>query len=83
MRKDLLLCDGKLRLKHTPAAKKRRLKYIENVTRCRDSSSGKQGSDGSIKQLSIQPHPTYLSILKICAVQLCTELFYPTLFPVF
>ena len=37
-------------------------------------------SEGSI---NIQPHPTYLSTLKICRVELCTELFYaiiPTLF---
>ena len=34
-------------------------------------------------EFSIQPHPTYLSTLKICRVGLCTELFYaiiPTLF---
>ena len=27
-----------------------------------------------VKQFSIQPHPTYLSTLKICRVELCTEL---------
>ena len=32
--------------------------------------------DDSIRQFSIQPHPTYLSTLKICRVELCTELFY-------
>ena len=44
----------------------------------------KQGRDDSIKQFSAQPHPTYLSTLKICTwVELCTELFHaiiPTLF---
>jgi len=37
-------------------------------------------------EFSIQPHPTYLSTLKICRVGLCTELFYaiiPTCFYVF
>jgi len=45
---------------------------IKALTRCRDSS--------------IQPHPTYLSTLKICRVELCTELFYaiiPTFFYAF
>ena len=41
----------------------------------------KQDRGESIKQFSVQPHPTYLSTLKICRVKLCT--FYaiiPTLF---
>jgi len=61
------------------------LSRIKNVARCRDSRLAKQGRDDSVKQFSIQPHPTYLSTLKICRVELCTELFYaiidiPTLF---
>ena len=28
------------------------------------------------EEFRIQPHPTYLSTLKICRVELCTELFY-------
>ena len=35
-----------------------------------------QGRDDSIKQFSIQPHPTYLPTSKICRAKLCTELFY-------
>jgi len=34
------------------------------------------GRDDNIKQFSVQPHPTYLSTLKICRVELCRELFY-------
>jgi len=30
--------------------------------------------DDSIKQFSIQPHPTYPSTSKICMAELCTEL---------
>jgi len=36
-----------------------------------------------MRQFSTQPHPTYLSTLKVCRVELCTELFHaiiPTLF---
>jgi len=55
------------------------------VTRCRDSRSAKsiETRYDSIKQFSIQHRPTYLSMLKICRVGLCTELFcaiIPTLF---
>ena len=50
----------------------------------KDIKNGKQSRDESKnKQFSIQPHPIHLSTLKICRVELCTELFYaiiPTLF---
>jgi len=36
-----------------------RLKDIENVTRCRDSRSGKQGRDDNIKQFSTHATPSY------------------------
>jgi len=51
-----------------------RIKNIKNVARCGDSRSAKskQGRNDSIKQFSIQPHPTYLSTSKICWVELCT-----------
>ena len=47
-----------------------RIKNIKNVTRCRDSRSAKSietrsGCDDSIKQFSIQPHPTYLPTFTI------------------
>ena len=69
-----------------------RLKDIENVTRCRDSRSGKQGRDDSIKQfssISTQLHPIHVfPLLKICRVGLTlyTELSYaiiPTFLPCF
>jgi len=49
----------------------------KNVTRCRDSISAKSietGRDGSIKQFSIQPHPTYLPTSKICRVEFSRQL---------
>ena len=53
---------------------------------CRDSRSAKsiETRQGWLhKRFSIQPHPTYRSTLKICRVELYTELFHavhPTLF---
>ena len=61
------MIDGKLQLKHAHAANKiseiYKTKRNINVTRFRDSKSakvGKQCRDDSIKQFSIQPHPTYV-----------------------
>jgi len=82
---DLVLLPKLITAGHSLQLKYTRIKNIKNVTRCTDSRSAKsteQGKDDSIKQFSIQPHPTYLSTSKICRVELCTELFYaiiPTL----
>jgi len=63
---DLLLFDGKLQLKHAPASKKvtktrRKALKMEDVGIAADQQkAGKQGRDDSVKQFSIQPHPTYL-----------------------
>ena len=56
---------------------------LQDVGIADQQKAWKQGRDDSIKQFGMQPHPTYLSTLKICRVELCTEQFYaiiPTLF---
>ena len=57
---------GKPHYKHAPVLLIKKVTFtklnnIKNVMRCRDSRSGKQGREDSIKLFSIQPHPTYLS----------------------
>jgi len=44
---------------------KKTLKMLRDVGIADQEKAQKQGRDDSIKQFSIQPHPTYLSTLKI------------------
>jgi len=59
---------------------KKTLKMLRDVGIADQEKAQKQGRDDSIKQFSTQPHPTYLSTLKICRVELCTELFMSLFF---
>ena len=59
------MIDGKLQLKHAPAAKTSDInKNKKNVMRCKDGRSVKSretiGRDESIKQFSRKPHPIHL-----------------------
>ena len=51
---------------------------LQDVGIADHQKAGKQGRDDSIKQFCIRPHLSYLSKLKICRMEMYTELFYDT-----
>jgi len=57
--------DGKIQ-SDVSKVKKNNIKIVTTYGDSRSAKAGKPGSGNSIKQFSTQPHPTYLSTLRIC-----------------